>query len=323
MDRITLGGTDLEVSRLCMGTMTFGGQADEAGSKAMWDTCLEVGINFFDTANVYTKGRSEEIIGRLMKGGKRADIVLATKVGSQQEDDTTPLSRASIHRHIDASLQRLQTDYVDLYYMHKPDYETPIEESLEAMAMLVQAGKVRYVASSNAASWQIARMHWLADRKTELPKVTVSQPMYNLIARSMEPEFVPMCRDLGVSTVVYNPLAGGLLTGKHRREVVEEGGRFDVQKNYVDRYWNNSNFDVVAELAQACQQADRSLVSTAFGWLLHHSTASAIIIGASKVEQLEENLHAVEEGGELNSELLAACERAWDGVRGAHHQYNR
>jgi len=322
MDRITLKGTDLEVSRLCMGTMTFGGQADETASAAMVDACLEAGINFIDTANVYTGGKSEEYLGRILKG-RRDQVVLATKVRGQKSDDPSllGLSRTAIAHAVEESLKRLQTDYLDLYYMHMPDYDVPLEESLEAMGKLVQAGKVRHVAASNYASWQMCRMHWLAEADG-IPKVTVTQPMYNILSRGLEAEYLPMCQDLGVATVVYNPLAGGLLTGKHKRQAPEAGGRFDTNQNYVERYWYDTNFDAVEELAGACAEAGRSMVSTALGWLLHHTKADGVILGASRLEQLQENIAAAEEGP-LSDDLLAACDRAWDRVRGVFPKYNR
>lgn len=322
MDRITLKGTDLEVSRLCMGTMTFGGQADEAAAATMVDACLEAGINFFDTANVYTQGQSEEILGRILKG-RRDQVVLATKVSLQKGDGpgVNGLSRTAITRAVEESLKRLQTDYLDLYYMHAPDYDTPLEETLAVMGELVRAGKVRYVGASNYASWQMCRMQWLAEGEG-IPKVTVTQPMYNLLTRGIEAEFLPMCKELGLSTVVYNPLAGGLLTGKHQRQAPEAGGRFDKMANYRERYWYDTNFDAVEELAAACDAAGRSMVSTAFGWLLHHTAADCLIVGASRLEQLQENLKAAGDGP-LSENLLAACERAWDRVRGVSAKYNR
>jgi 1-deoxyxylulose-5-phosphate synthase len=302
--------------------MTFGGQADEAASTSMVDACLEAGINFFDTANAYTQGHSEEILGRILKG-RRDQVVLASKVGMQKSDDPSlnGLSRTAITHAVEGSLKRLQTDYLDLYYLHAPDYDTPLEESLAVMGELVQAGKVRYVTASNYASWQMCRMQWLAEQE-RIPRVTVTQPMYNLIARGLEAEYLPMCQELGLSTVVYNPLAGGLLTGKHQRQAPETGGRFDNNTNYLARYWYDTNFDAVEELAGACTQAGRSMVSTALGWLLHHTAADCLILGASRLEQLQENLKATEEGP-LSDGLLAACQRAWERMRGVSAKYNR
>ena len=214
MDKRILQGTCLNVSRVCFGTMTFGGQTDEPAAQRMIDSCLDAGINFLDTANAYNGGASEQILGRCIQG-KRDRVVLATKVRNKMGEgaDMNGLSRAAIMRAIDDSLRRLGTDYVDLYYLHLPDYDVPIEETLAAMEELVRAGKVRYPASSNYSGWQVVQMLALAGAKGYTP-AKVTQPMYNLIARGIEQEYLPMCKELGVSTVVYNPLAGGLLTGK-------------------------------------------------------------------------------------------------------------
>lgn len=322
MDTTTLSGTDLQVSRACFGTMTFGGQADEAMSASMLDCCLENGINFIDTANVYTGGRSEAIIGRWLKG-KRDRVVLATKVGSKVGDgpDESGLSRAAIKKAIEQSLDRLQTDHVDVYYFHTPDHNTPLTESLTAAAELVKEGKVRHVAASNYASWQVTRMLWLAEQEG-LPAVRITQPMYNLIARGIEQEFLPMCEAFDLSTVVYNPLAGGVLTGKHKGGTPAEGTRFDANPMYQSRYWHDVNFQAVTELAKAAEAEGRSLVSLSLGWLLHHTPATCVILGASRLSQLQENLKAMAEGP-LSEEALKVCDRVWAGLRGATPTYNR
>ena len=216
MDHRTLSHTDLTVSRFCFGTMTLGKPLDQAGTNQVIDRCVDAGINFFDTANMYNAGVAETLLGTALKG-RREKIVLASKVFFKMSDapDQHGLSRQAILRAIDESLQRLQTDYLDLYYLHAPDHTVPVEESLEAMESLVKQGKVRYPASSNYAGWEVVQMLWICkDRGWHAPYV--SQPMYNLLSRGIEQEYLPMCKEFGVSTVVYNPLAGGLLTGKHR-----------------------------------------------------------------------------------------------------------
>jgi 1-deoxyxylulose-5-phosphate synthase len=292
MDYRNLKGTDLRVSRLCLGTMTFGAQTDARAAAEMVDACLARGVNFFDTANIYNRGESESILGQAL-GGRRRDVILASKVRGRMGDapDESGLSRAAIERAVEESLRRLQTDYLDLYYLHQPDYDVPLDETLAATDALVRAGKVRYVASSNYASWQVCRMLWLAERHAWQPP-GVAQQMYNLLARGLEQEFLPMAAELGVSTVAYNPLAGGLLTGKHRREEIAPGTRFDGNAMYQDRYWHGENFDAVAELQAVAAEAGRSLVSLALTWLLHHTPTDAVILGASKLEQLTENLAA-------------------------------
>lgn len=322
METRLLAKTNLRVSRVCCGTMTFGAQTDEATAIEMVSTCLDRGINFFDTANAYNAGGSETILGKALKG-RRDRVVLASKVAAKMGagPDESGLSRAAIRRAVEDSLRRLQTDYLDLYYLHWPDDSVPVEESLDAMAQLVREGKVRRLGASNYASWQVCRMLSLAEQKS-LPPISVTQPMFNLLARGIEQEFLPMCREFGIGTVVYNPLAGGLLTGKQRFEAPLPGTRFDLMKGYVDRYWHEANFDALQELSAIAHDADRSLVSLALNWVLHHTPVDCIILGASKREHLDENLCAIEQGP-LPAEAVAACDRVWGRLRGPSPKYNR
>ncbi len=322
MDTVTLKQTNLDVSRICFGTMTFGGQTDLEAARRMIDLCVDAGINFLDTANVYNSGASEEMLGRLLEG-RRKDFILASKVRNKMGDgvDMAGLSRVAIFRAIDGSLRRLKTDYLDLYYLHLPDYAVPIEESLDAMNELVQQGKVRYLASSNYSGWQTVEMLWIAQRKGEQAPY-VAQPMYNLIARGIEQEYLPMCKQFGISTVVYNPLAGGLLTGKQKRDAPIQGTRFDGNQMYLSRYWHEQDFDAVAGLQEIAAQAGRTPVSLALNWLLHHTATDCVILGASKIEQVEENLKALEDGA-LQADTVAACDQVWANIRGVSPQYNR
>jgi aryl-alcohol dehydrogenase-like predicted oxidoreductase len=322
MDYITLHNTGLSVSRICFGTMTFGGQTSEEVGGKMLDVCQDNGINFLDTANVYNHGASEEILGRLLEG-RRGNFVLATKVRNKMGDgpDMQGLSRGAIFRAIDDSLKRLRTDYVDVYYLHLPDYAVQIEETLDAMHELVTQGKVRCVATSNYSGWQVVEMLWISGRKGYQPPL-VSQPMYNLIARGIEQEYLPMCRRFGVSNFVYNPLAGGLLTGKHRREAPIAGTRFDNNRMYLDRYWHQADFDAVDQLQQIAASARRSLLSLALNWLYHHTLAEGIILGASKIEHFEQDLNALRDGP-LDAETLQACDKVWATLRGPTPKYNR
>jgi len=319
---ITLRNTGLTVSRICLGTMTFGGQADKGEAVRILDRSMEAGVNFLDTANVYNKGQSETILGDALKG-RRHEVILASKAGIKTGDgpDEKGLSRRAILRAVEQSLQRLRTDYLDLYYFHTPDYSTPIEESLEAMEQLVREGKVRHPASSNFSSWQICRMLWLAEKNGYRP-VWITQPMYNLLARGIEQEYLPMARELGVSTVVYNPLAGGLLTGKHKAGEPLAGTRFDKNQLYLDRYWHEACRAAVGELSDIAQRADRSLVSLSLNWLLHHTPADCVILGASRIEQLDENFRALEEGP-LPEDAVESCDSVWAGLRGVTPKYNR
>jgi aryl-alcohol dehydrogenase-like predicted oxidoreductase len=322
-----LAHTDLVVSRLCLGTMPFGSQTDDATSLRMIDAALEAGVTFVDTANVYSAGRSEELVGKALRG-RRDRVVLATKVANRMGDgpDEAGLSRAAIRRGLDDSLRRLDTDYVDVYYLHHPDYDVPTEETLEALDEAVRQGKVRYPATSNYAAWQVVEMLAIAEREGYAP-ARITQPLYNLIARGLEQEYMPMAARLGVSTIVYNPLAGGLLTGKQRRGEPLDGTRFDRERHrlgatYLDRYWHDETFDAVDALGAIAREAGLSLVELAFAWLLHHTSVDCVILGASRPDQLEQNLAAAE-NGPLPPDVVAECDRVWHRLRGVAPQYNR
>lgn len=322
MERRSLHHTDLTVSRFCFGTMTLGKPLDQAGTNEVIGRCLDAGINFFDTANMYNAGVAESLLGNALKG-RRDKIVLASKVFYKVGDapDQQGLSRKAILSAIDKSLERLQTDYLDVYYMHAPDHTVPVEESLETMDSLVRQGKVRYLASSNYAGWEVVEMLWLArDHGWHAPYV--SQPMYNLLARGIEQEYLPMCRQFGISTVVYNPLAGGLLTGKHKQEVFTAGTRFDNNKLYQDRYWHTQDFHAVERLRAIACLAGRSLVSLSLNWLQHHTASDVIILGASSLAQLNDDLVAAAEGP-LPEEIVKACDQVWQDFRGPLPVYNR
>ncbi|MCZ2151474.1 MAG: aldo/keto reductase [Bryobacterales bacterium] len=322
MEQVTLKHTDLTVSRVVLGTMTFGGQADEALSGRILGAALDSGVNFVDTANSYNKGLSEEILGRALQG-RRHRVILATKVfnkmGEAPED--RGLSKTAIFRAIEDSLRRLRTDYVDLYYLHQPDWSVPLEESLDAMDQLVRQGKVRYPASSNYAAWQVARMQALAEKRGYRPAV-ITQPMYNLLARGIEQEYLAMAREYGISTVVYNPLAGGLLTGKHKRDAFTPGTRFDNNRMYQDRYWHDSMFDAVEALEKIAAREDRSIISLALNWLFRHTPADCVILGATSVEQLTANLKTLD-GAPLSENALHAAGLVWETLKGPTPLYNR
>lgn len=319
----TLGKTDLKVSRLAMGTMTFGGQAPEAEAIRMVDLCLEHGINLFDTANSYNQGKSEIILGKALSG-RRHQVVLATKVFHKMGEGPDDLGhkRPALRKAIDASLKRLGTDHVDLYYLHQPDWNTRIEETLAAMDELVKEGKVRYPAVSNYAAWQVLQMLWQCENHDyEAP--TVSQPMYNLLARGIEQEYIAFCREYGIAIVAYNPLAGGFLTGKHRREdPPATGTRFDGNKIYQDRYWHPAYFEAQQEVAAIANRAGMSATALAFRWLLTQPAVDCILLGASKVEQLEANLKACA-GDPLDAATLGECDAVWSKLRGVTPKYNR
>jgi 1-deoxyxylulose-5-phosphate synthase len=323
MEYRTLGKTDLKVSRLSLGAMTFGGQVAEEGAIRMVDRCLEHGVNFYDTANVYNQGKSEIILGKALRG-RRHQVVLSTKVRGKmgEEPEDVGLRRPAIRRAIDESLKRLGTDYVDLYYLHQPDWDTRIEETLATMEDLVREGKIRYPAVSNYAAWQIVQMLWYCDNHGCVAP-TVSQPMYNLLARGIEQEYLAFCREYGVAVVAYNPLAGGLLTGKHLSNAAPAAGtRFDGNKIYLDRYWHNAYFDAQCEVAAIAQRAGTTTIQLAFRWLLTQQAVDCVLLGASSVSQLEENLKACQ-GPVLEPAVLQECDAVWEKLRGSTPSYNR
>jgi aryl-alcohol dehydrogenase-like predicted oxidoreductase len=322
METRTLPHTDLTVSRACFGTMTFGKPTDEAGARRIVDYCIDRGINFFDTANAYQTGVAESMMGKALKG-RRDKIVLASKVRGRMGDapDESGLSRAAIRKAIDQSLSRLQTDYLDIYYLHMPDWDVRIEETLEAMDELVRAGKVRYPGCSNYAGWQVVQMLSISERQGYRPPY-VTQPMYNLLARGIEQEYLAMCKEFGVSTVVYNPLAGGLLTGKQGRERPEAGTRFDANQLYLDRYWHPAYFDAVEEIRRIAERAGRSLIDLSLNWLLFHTATDCVIVGASKLEQLQQNLEVFGRAA-LPADVVQALDGVWAKLRGITPNYNR
>jgi 1-deoxyxylulose-5-phosphate synthase len=322
MQTVTLQHTELTVSRVCFGTMTFGGQADEAASCRMVARCVDAGINFFDTANMYNQGASEVILGKALKG-KREKLIVASKVRARMGDapDEVGLSRKAMLRAVEDTLRRLGTDYLDLYYLHLPDYDVPIEETLETMDQLVREGKVRYPATSNYAAWQMCQMLWIAGKNGYKP-AWIAQPMYNLLARGIEQEYLPMTREFGISNIVYNPLAGGLLTGKQRTGAPLAGTRFDQNQTYLDRYWHPAYFEAVEELKGIANRTGRSLVSLSLNWLMHHTAITCVILGASKLEHLDQNLKALDEGP-LPQEALDGCDAVWAKLRGITPKYNR
>jgi 1-deoxyxylulose-5-phosphate synthase len=322
MEFRTLKQTSLQVSRLCLGTMTFGKPVAEDEAVQMVDLCLDEGLNFFDTANMYQLGRAEEMLGHAIQG-RRDRVIVASKVRAKMGEapDQSGLSKKAIFRAVEETLRRLRTDYLDLYFLHQPDYDVPIEESLEAMEQLVSQGKIRYPATSNYAAWQVAQMIDLAKQNGYTPAAT-SQPMYNLLARGIEQEFIPMAKAFDISILAYNPLAAGLLTGKHQEVSIPQGGRFDRNQMYQDRYWHTQTFEAVEKLRLVAQRAGRSLTGLAFSWLLHHTATDVVILGASRLEQLRQNL-ALCKDGPLGDDLIRECDAIWQSLRGPIPTYNR
>ncbi|MFI5374276.1 MAG: aldo/keto reductase [Candidatus Rokuibacteriota bacterium] len=305
MRHVRLGRTGLAVSRLCLGTMTFGLQCDEVASRAILDRAAAGGITFLDTADVYpvgggfeTVGRTEEIVGRWLEG-RRHDFVVATKCGGAMSERRWDrgASRKHIMDAIDGSLRRLRTDYVDLYQLHHPDAETPIDESLRALDDVVRAGKARYVGCSNFPAYQVARALGRSEVRG-IARFDSAQPRYNLLFRQIERDLLPLCREEGIGVIPYNPLAGGLLSGKHRRDSgPTPGTRFtlgNAAERYQDRYWHEREFDTVEALRPLAADAGLSLASLALAWVLAEPAITAPIVGASRPAQLEDAIAATE-----------------------------
>ncbi len=303
MDHVRLGRTGLKVSRLCLGTMTFGNQCDEPTSRAILDAAVEGGITFLDTADVYplggsteTAGRTEEIIGRWM-AGRRHELVVATKCHFPMSG--RPFDRGSSRRHVldavDASLRRLGTDFVDLYQLHHFDPETPIDETLRALEDVVRSGRARYVGCSNFLAWQVARALGRSE-VLGVARFDSVQPRYNLLFREFERELFPLCLSEGIGVIPYNPIAGGLLSGKHRREGgPPPGSRFTLgtaATMYQERYWHEREFATVDALRALAREAGLDLVTLAVAWVMANPAVTAPIVGASRPEQLRPSLAA-------------------------------
>ena len=315
-----MGRTGLKVSEVCLGTMTFGHQCDEAASFAIMNKAADHGVTFIDTADVYpvppsmeTAGRTEEIVGRWLRG-RRDRYVLATKcrmrVGNGVNDEG--LSRRHILAACEQSLRRLQTEYIDLYQPHSPDPDTPREETLRALEDLVRQGKVRYLGCSNFPAWQVALALGISERHG-WARYDCVQPRYNLLWREIESELLPLCRDQGIGVIAYNPLAGGFLTGRYQSTAkLQDGTRFTLGKTgelYRERYWQEAQLDAVQRLQRFLEPRGKSILQVAVAWLLAQPGITSAIIGASRAEQLDQSLAAVDV--QLDAEELAACDRAW------------
>jgi len=305
MQHIRFGRTGLQVSRLCLGTMTFGVQCDEPTSHAILDAAVTQGITFLDTADVYplgstltNKGRTEEIIGRWLRG-KRDQVVLATKCGGAV--GPAPWQQGTSRKHvlsaIDASLTRLGTDYVDLYQVHHFDPNTPVDETVEALHAVVTSGKARYVGVSNYHAYRVARALGRSEA-LGLTRLVSVQPRYNLLFRQIERELLPLCAEEGLAVIPYNPLAGGLLTGKHTRTAPPSAGsRFALGtagKMYAQRYWQEREFDTVDAVVKLAADYGLEPATLAIAWVLAHPAVTAPLVGASKPEQLQASIAAVD-----------------------------
>jgi aryl-alcohol dehydrogenase-like predicted oxidoreductase len=302
MEYVNLGHTGLKVSRICLGTMTYGSTAwrpwvlGEAESRPFIKRALDLGINFFDTADMYSVGISEEVVGRALKDFTQRDlVVIATKVFNAMGEGINQrgLSRVHIMNAVDASLRRLGTDYIDLYQIHRWDYTTPIEETMEALHDVVKSGKVRYIGASSMAAWQFTKAQYLADLHGWTRFVTM-QNHYNLVYREEEREMIPVCQTEGVGLIPWSPLARGFLTGSRHRGSAGDTLR-STSDGFADQmYFKDSDFDVVERVIALAKIKDVSPAQIALAWMLHKPYITAPIIGASKMPHLEQAVQALE-----------------------------
>jgi aryl-alcohol dehydrogenase-like predicted oxidoreductase len=295
MEYRKLGNSGLKVSEIGLGGDTFGWWADEQTSITVINHALDLGINFIDTANSYGgQGQSEEFIGKAVKG-KRSQVLIATKFRTAMGEGPNESggSRHHIMGAVDASLRRLNTDYIDLYQIHYPDPTSPIEETLRALDDLVHAGKVRYIGCSNFTAWQLCEALWIS-KVNNLQSFITEQPQYNLIDRHIEQELVPCCQAYGIGVIPYFPLAAGFLTGKYRRgEAPPAGTRFNENPSYT-QILSDANFDKLDKLQAFTSQRGHSVTELAIAWLLSHPWVSTVIPGARKIEQVSANMAAAE-----------------------------
>ncbi|MFM9607527.1 aldo/keto reductase [Streptomyces sp. V2] len=322
---LTLPNVPVPLSRLVLGTMTFGDTVDRAGAAEMLAVALDAGITGVDTANGYAGGESERMLAGLLPGC-RDRIVLATKAGIPHPDqgEHAPLSAAGMRAALEGSLKRLGTDHVDLFYLHQPDRATPIAETLGAVAGFVAEGKVRALGVSNYAAWQIAELNHVAD-ELGAPRPVVAQQLHNLLARRIEEEYVEYAAVTGLRTMVYNPLGGGLLTGRHRFEQAPDSGRFGdsrLAEMYRARYWDQRLFDAVAELTRIAGESGIPLTELALRWLLDRDSTDALLLGGSRTEHLRANIAAAG-AGSLPADVTAACDAVGAALRGPMPAYNR
>lgn len=285
-----LGKTGVKVSKLGLGTMTFGREADRATSAALFGECIDAGINLFDCANVYAEGASEEILGELV-ASRRDEVVLCTKAYFPTGKDVNArgTSRYHLTRAVEASLKRLKTDRIDLFYLHRFDEATSLEESLRGVEQLVRSGKILYPAVSNFAAWQVARALGTGERLGFSPLVAI-QPMYNLVKRQAEVEILPMAQAENLAVIPYSPLGGGLLTGRYVRRDAE--GRLNANEMYATRYGDPNYHEIAVRFCAIAQREGVDPATLAVAWVATHPAVTAPLIGARSVEQLRPSLAA-------------------------------
>ncbi|NHK30990.1 MAG: aldo/keto reductase [Asgard group archaeon] len=296
-----LGNTGIKISEVVLGTMQFGWRVEEKESFEIMDKAVELGINTLDTADIYSKwaeesypGKSEEIIGKWMKErGNRDDLIIATKLFGEMSENINDkgLSRRHIHQALKGSLKRLQTDWVDIYFTHTFDEETPIKETLETFTALINQGKIHYIGASNTPAWRIMWALWESD-KNNLARYEVLQPVYNLARRhTYEQEIDPLVKEFKLGVTSYSPIGGGFLTGKYKKDKKSDSPRYESVKR---RYFKERNFDTLKEMKEITKEKDITMVQLAIAWVAHQESITAPIIGANSVKQLKENIEAFE-----------------------------
>jgi aryl-alcohol dehydrogenase (NADP+) len=326
MRTVNFGSTGLRVSPICLGTMTYGTSKwrswvlDEEAARPFFVRAIEAGINFFDTADMYSDGASEEVVGRALKElARREEVVIATKVffpmGSSPNE--RGLSRKHIRHAIDASLRRLGTDYVDLYQIHRFDYDTPIEETIDALDEVVRAGKALHIGASSMFAWQFARMLHTADARNKV-RFASMQNHYNLVYREEEREMIPLCISEGVAVIPWSPLARGFLAGNRTRGKADTTERSRTDDYAHQMYYTDADFDVVDSVIEIAKKRGVPPARIALAWLLHKPGVTAPIVGASKISQLDDAIAAIDL--ELDQDEIAALERAYEPHRVLGHK---
>ena len=307
-----------------LGTMTFGDQVDQDTAQEMLQQFIGAGNNEIDTAHIYCEGRTEEMLGRLLPPEARDKLFIASKVNPWYDNG---LQQAQVKQQMAEILQRLGTDRIDLLYLHSPDLDTPIAQTLESCFEMFQQGKFKHFGLSNYASWQVAEVVETC-RHNGWMQPTVYQGMYNALTRDVERELFPCLRNYGMRFYAYNPLAGGMLTGKHLSiDDIPDSGRFNVERGYLDRYWKRDYFDVLQELQTACQELSIKPVEVALSWLVNHSllddgNGDGIILGASRVEHLDQNMKACGHAP-LDPSILEILDRGWEIIKPNCFKYFR
>jgi len=309
MNYRNLGQSGLKVSQMCLGTNNFGGHVNEETSVKILNKALDCGINMIDTANVYAEGKAEEIIGNAIKG-RRDEVIIATKVGLEKlpfesgsqhlgtsggqpaRPNCKGLSRKHVLAQVEHSLKRLQTDFIDIYYMHQFDPETPLKETLRTFDYLVRQGKVRYIGCSNFVAWQVAKAHEICENY-DLENLVAVQPPYNLLQRDIEKDIIPYCQKEGLGIVTFTPLMGGFLTGKYSRERPPlQGSKYKYKPRFWERAKRESNaraFTILEQIQKVADEVGLPMSKLAISWILKNPAITAPIIGASSVEQIQEN----------------------------------